>query len=103
MENDDLRERLATFEEFTGKDSLATDPIDQVHQLKSEKKTLEDRVAYLENSGINWSTNAVRVPTASSNMRTTMTNFAFASKMKQMEEERQTPTLTSKEGSFRDF
>ena len=103
MENDDLRERLATFEEFTGKDSLAADPIDQVHQLKSEKKTLEDRVAYLENSGINWSTNAVRVPTASSNMRTTMTNFAFASKMKQMEEERQTPTLTSKEGSFRDF
>ena len=80
MENEDLQERLATFEDF------AADPLDQVHQLKSQKKTLEDRVAYLENRGLNWSTNVVRVPTAGSNIRTTMTNFAFASKMEQIEE-----------------
>ena len=93
MENEDLRERLATFEDFTGKDSMASDPLYQVNILKSEKKTLEDRVAYLENSRINWSTNVVRVPTAGSNMRSTMTNFAFASKMEQIEEKNQTPSL----------
>jgi hypothetical protein len=39
-ENEDLRERLAILEDFTGKDSL-----DEVQRLVREKKTLEKRVA----------------------------------------------------------
>lgn len=39
-ENEDLRERLQTLEDFTGKDSLI-----EVQRLVLEKKTLEKRVA----------------------------------------------------------
>ena len=42
-ENEDLRERLVTLEDFTGKDSLV-----EIHKLAHEKKTLEKRVQQLE-------------------------------------------------------
>ena len=48
-ENEDLRERLMILEDFTGKDSL-----DQVQHLVREKKTLEKRVAQLEQTSNNW-------------------------------------------------
>ena len=48
-ENEDLRERLITLEEFTGKDSHV-----EVQKLVLEKKTLEKRVAQLEQTSNNW-------------------------------------------------
>ena len=48
-ENEDLRERLMILEDFTGKDSLQ-----QVQDLVKEKKTLEKRVALLEQTSSNW-------------------------------------------------
>ena len=48
-ENEDLRERLMVLEDFTGKDSM-----DQVNHLMREKKTLEKRVAQLEQTSDNW-------------------------------------------------
>ena len=48
-ENEDLRERLITLEEFTGKDSHV-----DAQKLVIEKKTLEKRVAQLEQTSNNW-------------------------------------------------
>ena len=63
-----MRERLIILEDFTGKDSL-----EQVQHLVKEKKTLEKRVAQLEETSNNWAnfqkTDAIK-------QRTTMTNFA---------------------------
>ena len=67
-ENEDLRERLIILEDFTGKDSL-----EQVQHLVKEKKTLEKRVAQLEETSNNW---ANFQKTESIKQRTTMTNFA---------------------------
>jgi CHASE3 domain sensor protein len=43
QENEDLRERLAVLEEYTGKDSLI-----EVQALVKEKRHLENRVKHLE-------------------------------------------------------
>jgi predicted CopG family antitoxin len=49
QENEDLRERLAVLEEYSGKDSLV-----EVRQLVKEKKELAGRVKALEETSQNW-------------------------------------------------
>ena len=61
-------------EDFTGKDSL-----DQVQNLVREKKTLEKRVAQLEQTSNSWANSQTRGMTNEMNLikqRSTMTNFA---------------------------
>ena len=49
QENEDLRERLAVLEEYTGKDSLP-----HLQILVREKRQLENRVKHLEQTNNNW-------------------------------------------------
>ena len=66
-------------EDFTGKDSL-----DQVQHLVREKKTLEKRVAQLEQTSNNWANSqASRGMTNEMKQRSTMTNFAKRSMIEQ--------------------
>jgi len=48
-ENEDLRDRMITLEDFTGKDSVT-----EVHRLVKEKRALEHRVKNLESNNNNW-------------------------------------------------
>ena len=70
-----MRERLIILEDFTGKDSL-----EQVQHLVKEKKTLEKRVAQLEETSNNW---ANFQKSDGMKQRTTMTNFAKRTMMEQ--------------------
>ena len=49
IENEDLRDRLGVFEEYTGKDSYL-----EMAKLVKEKKVLENRVKHLEKTSMNW-------------------------------------------------
>lgn len=48
-ENEDIRDRMITLEDLTGKDSAT-----EVHRLVTEKKALEHRVKNLESNNNTW-------------------------------------------------
>jgi regulator of replication initiation timing len=68
IENEDLRDRLGIFEEYTGKDSYL-----EMAKLVKEKKVLENRVKHLEKTSMYWA--AAQFQATKSGFNTSNDNF----------------------------